>query len=250
MKPEGKKAHRAPVNVLRRLEVVDLDVLGVKAGDRVLDIGCGVGRLMLREARRGCRVTGLDLMRPDLVRARRLLKTAAGGVDLVEGDAGRLPFAEESFDFVTCTETLEHVADYRLALREIARVLRPRGRAAVSVPDMLPELIVFNLSEMYRTDPWGHRRIFSRGGIAQVVEEAGLEVYARRQRNSVEAAYWLLLYLVDACPSLRGRGVEVLNRWRDRSNTEPYSLFYHVLDEAGNRFFSKSVVIYARKPQA
>jgi SAM-dependent methyltransferase len=236
--------------VLRRLEVIDLDVLGVKAGDRVLDVGCGVGRLMLRQARRGCRVTGLDLMRRDLLRARRLLATVSDRVELIEGDAGRLPFAAGSFDFVTCTETLEHVVDYRLALREVARVLRPGGRAAVSVPDPLPELIIFNVSEMYRTDPWGHRRIFSGGGIVRAVEEAGLTVYARRRRNSVEAVYWLLLYLIDACPPLRERGVAALNRWRERSNSEPYSLFYHVLDQAGNRLFPKSIVVYAKKPEA
>lgn len=245
-----QRAHRAPANVLRRLEVVDLDLLGVKEGDRVLDIGCGAGRLMLRQARRGCRVTGIDLVERDLPRARRLLEGAGQRADLIVGDAGRLPFQAETFDFVSCTETLEHLADYRMALREIARVLRGGGRAVMSVPEPLPELLIFSLSEMYRTDPWGHRRIFSRGGIVRAAEEAGLEVYATRRRNSVEAVYWLLLFLLDACPPLRERGVDALNRWRERSNTEPYSLLYHVLDEAGNRFFPKSFVVYAQKPPA
>ncbi|MDI6858475.1 MAG: class I SAM-dependent methyltransferase [Dehalococcoidia bacterium] len=247
---ERRGAHRAPANVLRRLEVVDLDLLGVRAGDRVLDVGCGVGRLMLRQARRGCRVTGIDLVDRDLPRARRLIEGGGCRADLIVGDAGRLPFDEETFDFVSCTETLEHLADYRLALREVARVLRRGGRSVISVPDPLPELLIFNLSEMYRTDPWGHRRIFSRRGIVRAVEDAGLQVYATRRRNSVEAAYWLLLFLLDACPALGERGVDALNRWRERSNSEPYSLLYHVLDEAGNRFFPKSFVVYARKPPA
>jgi SAM-dependent methyltransferase len=246
---EEPRRRRAPAGVLRRLEVVDLDLLGVRPGARALDVGCGVGRLMLRMARRGCRVTGVELMRPDLRSARRLLREVWQQVELIEGDGGRLPFADESFDFVTCTETLEHVADYGLALRELARVLRPGGGLVVSVPDALPELIVRELSELYRSDPWGHRRIFSRGGIARAVEAAGPRVYARRLRNSLEAVYWTLLRLVDACPLLRGWAVAVLDRWRERANSEPYSLLYHVLDEAGNRVFPKSTVVYASKPE-
>jgi len=246
---EEPRRRRTPVGVLRRLEVVDLDLLGVQPGTRVLDVGCGVGHLMLRMARRGCRVTGVELIRADLRSARRLLGEIWQQVDLIEGDGGRLPFADESFDFVTCTETLEHVADYGLALRELARVLRPGGHLAVSVPDTLPELVARELSELYRTDPWGHRRIFTRGGIVRAVEAAGPRVYARRLRNSVEAVYWTLLRLVDACPLLRGWALAALDRWRERSNSEPYSLLYHVLDEAGNRVFPKSVVVYARKPQ-
>ena len=236
--------------MLRRLEVVDLDLLGVKAGRRVLDVGCGAGRLMLRQARRGCRVTGVDLVDRDLPRASRLLESGGRRADLIVGDAGRLPFGKETFDFVSCTETLEHVADYRMALREITRVLKPGGRAVFSVPEPLPELLIFSLSEMYRTDPWGHRRIFSRRGIVRAVGEAGLQVYATRRRNSVEAAYWLLLFLLDAWPAVRERGVDALKRWRERSNSEPYSLLYHVLDEAGNRFFPKSFVVYAQKSSA
>jgi SAM-dependent methyltransferase len=246
---EEPRRRRTPVGVLRRLEVVDLDLLGVQPGTRVLDVGCGVGRLMLRMARRGCRVTGVELIRADLRSARRLLGEVWQQVELIEGDGGRLPFADESFDFVTCTETLEHVADYGLALRELTRVLRPGGNLAVSVPDTLPEVIARELSELYRADPWGHRRIFTRGGVTRAVETAGPRVYARHLRNSVEAVYWTLLRLVDACPLLRGWAVAALDRWRGRSNSEPYSLLYHVLDEAGNRVFPKSVVVYASKPQ-
>ncbi len=234
---------------MRRLEVVDLDLLGVRPGTRVLDVGCGVGRLMLRIARRGCFATGVELMRPDLRSAQRLLDEFRQQVELIEGDGGRIPFATDTFDFVTCTETLEHVADPGLALRELARVLKSGGHLVVSVPDTLPELIARQMSELYRIDPWGHRRIFTRKGIERTVEAAGLRVYAKRFRNSVEAGYWTLLYLIDACPLLSEWGVDALKRWRDRSNSEPYSLFYHVLDEAGNRVFPKSIAVYAVKPQ-
>jgi SAM-dependent methyltransferase len=232
--------------VLRRLEVVDLDLLGVRPGARVLDVGCGVGRLLLRLQRRGCETVGVDILRRDLLSAQRHLMNAA----LVQADGGRLPFAGASFDFVACTETLEHAADAALMLRELARVLRPGGRLVVSVPDTLPELVAGRFYALYHDDPFGHRRVYTRGRIARAVEVAGLRVYARRQRNSVEAVYWTLLFLLDACPYMRPWAVDGLNRWRGRSNEEPYSLLYHALDEAGNRFYPKSIVVYAEKPKS
>ena len=235
-------------DVLRRLEVADLGLLGVRPGGRALDVGCGVGRLVARLARRGCPTIGIDIIRRDLRTALRHFGGPETAVSFIQGDGGRLPFSDASFDFVTCTETLEHVADPALALRELTRVLKPGGRLLVSVPDMLPELFAYHFYESYRHDPWGHRRIYTREGIVRAVEAAGMRVYARRLRNSVEAVYWTLLFLLNACPYMRGWAVDALNRWRDRSNEEPYSLRYHVLDVAGNRFFPKSIVVYAEKP--
>ena len=241
------KRRYVAANVLRRLEVVDLDLLGVQAGGRVLDVGCGVGRLLLRLQGRGCQVFGIDILRRDLVSARRHL-AADPAASLLLGDGGRIPFADASFDFVVCTETLEHAADSRLMLRELTRVLKPGGRLVVSVPDMLPELIARRFYSLYRDDPFGHRRIYTRGSVVRAVGAAGLRVYARRTRNSVEAIYWSLLFLLDSCPYMKPWAVSGLNRWRDRSNAEPYSLLYHVLDEAGNRFIPKSIAVYAEKP--
>ncbi len=241
------KRRYVSTNVLRRLEVVDLDLLGVQRGARVLDVGCGVGRLLLRLQGRGCRVFGIDILRRDLLSARHHL-AADPVASLLLGDGGRIPFADAWFDFVTCTETLEHAADSRLMLRELTRVLRPGGRLVVSVPDALPELIARRFYSLYREDPFGHRRIYTQRSLGRAVEEAGLRVYARRERNSVEAVYWSLLFLFDSCPYMKPWAVERLNRWRERSNAEPYSLLYHVLDEAGNRVYPKSIVVYAEKP--
>ena len=235
-------------SVLRRLQVADLNLLGVRPEARVLDVGCHIGRLMLRLRERGCVTVGVDIVRRDLLSGHRRMAGQEPPATFVLGDGGRLPFADASFDFAACTETLEHVADANLALREMARVLKPGGRAVVSVPDALPEMVAYRFYDLYRDDPFGHRRIYTRGRIVRAVEAAGMRVYARRLRNSVEAVYWTLLFLLDACPYMHGWSVDALNRWRDRSNEEPYSLFYHVLDKAGNRFFPKSVVVYAEKP--
>ena len=232
---------------LRRLEVADLDVLGVRPGARALDVGCQVGRLVKRLAGRGCETVGVDIIRRDLLAAARRLRDAGLPAHFVAADGGRLPFIDASFDFITCTETLEHMADAWFTLRELVRVLKPGGRILISVPDMLPELIAYHVYPMYREDLFGHKRIYTRGRIVTEVEAVGLRVYARRLRNSVESVYWTLLFLLDACPYMKPWAVAALNRWRDRSNAEPYSLLYHVLDKAGNRFIPKSIVVYAEK---
>lgn len=248
MSTSTSKRRYVAEDVLRRLEVVDLDLLGVWPGARILDVGSGVGRLMLRLQRRGCETVGADILRRDLLSAQRRVAGTGPLSTLVQADGGRLPFDNASFDFVACTETLEHAADAGLMLRELARVLRPGGRLVVSVPDTLPELVAYHFYDLYREDPFGHRRIYTRRRIVKAVEAAGLRVYARRLRNSVEAVYWSLLFLLDSCPYMRPWAVDALNRWRDRSNGEPYSLLYHVLDKAGNRLFPKSIVVYGEKP--
>ncbi len=234
--------------VLQRLEVVDLTLLGVRPGARVLDVGCHVGRLISRLIGRGCECVGVDVDRSSLLSAQKHLLDRDPLPAFALADGCLLPFHDSSFEFVACTETLEHVEDANRALREMARVLKPGGRLVVSVPDALPEIIAYHVYELYRVSPGGHRRIYSRGRVVQAVEAAGLRPRARRLRNSVEAVYWTLLFLLDACPYMRGWSVEALNRWRDRSNGEPYSLLYHALDEAGNRVYPKSVVVYAEKP--
>ena len=60
-------------------------------------------------------------------------------------------------------------ADANLVLRELARVLRPGGRLVVSVPDTLPELVAYRFYDLYRDDPFGHRRIYTRRRLVRAV---------------------------------------------------------------------------------
>ena len=103
----------------------------VRAGERVLDLGCGAGRFVaaLRDA--GAEPVGVELAEAALERARR----NAPGADLrlVEPD-GSLPLDHASVDLVWCSEVLEHVADTAYLLLEVRRVLRPGGRLLVTVP--------------------------------------------------------------------------------------------------------------------
>jgi SAM-dependent methyltransferase len=101
--------------------------LGDLAGKRVLDIGCGLGGKTVAYAEAKARVTGVDLSAENIARCAAFAR--ARGVEAVfaAGDAGRLPFAEGSFDAVIANDSLEHFADPDAALRELARVLAPGG---------------------------------------------------------------------------------------------------------------------------
>jgi ubiquinone/menaquinone biosynthesis C-methylase UbiE len=105
-----------------------LDAANVKGGMRVLDLCCGPGMLAEGAIARGAEAVGLDFSSVIEV-ARRLVPKA----EFREGDAQQLPFPDNSFDAVLCGYGLMHVPDAGKVLLEMLRVLRPGGRASVSV---------------------------------------------------------------------------------------------------------------------
>jgi demethylmenaquinone methyltransferase / 2-methoxy-6-polyprenyl-1,4-benzoquinol methylase len=111
-----------------------VEAVAASAEDRVLDVATGTG-LVARAlvARYGCRVVGLDQSAPMLTRARAELaadSAPAERVELVEGEAEALPFADAEFDHLTFTYLLRYVDDPAATLAELARVVRPGGRLA------------------------------------------------------------------------------------------------------------------------
>jgi demethylmenaquinone methyltransferase/2-methoxy-6-polyprenyl-1,4-benzoquinol methylase len=120
--------------------------------DRVLDVATGTG-LVARElvARYHCRVVGLDQSPPMLGRARAKLASdpaLAKRVELVEGEAEALPFADAEFDHMTFTYLLRYVDDPAATLRELARVVKPGGRMA-SLEFCVPGAVAFWLWRLY-----------------------------------------------------------------------------------------------------
>lgn len=95
----------------------------------VLDLGCGTGRFIARLAPHGLHITGVDLTPSMLQVARQKVGPVAEG--LVNGDALRLPFADNSFDCVYSLKALPHVPNLEDAVREIGRILRPGGVAVL-----------------------------------------------------------------------------------------------------------------------
>jgi SAM-dependent methyltransferase len=110
------------------------DVAGfAPAGGRVLEVGCGPGRLSNRLARLGLDVTGLDLDPAMIERARANAGRSfhERGASFVVGDVASLPLPDASVDLVVSTLSMHHWNDPAAGLAEIHRVLRPGGRALV-----------------------------------------------------------------------------------------------------------------------
>jgi ubiquinone/menaquinone biosynthesis C-methylase UbiE len=158
-------------------------LLSAKPGRRVLNIGAGQGSFTRLLEARGFEVVSSDVS-PVAV---AVLESRVHG-EVLEADMTDLPFPDNSFDAVVAGEVIEHIEDHRRALREAARVLRPRGVLALSVPAR-PEW--FGAS-----DHWaGHVRRYTRDELVGVIEDASLELELLRPWGfPVSALYHRLIY--------------------------------------------------------
>jgi ubiquinone/menaquinone biosynthesis C-methylase UbiE len=125
---EGDLWHRALIDPAL------LRVLGDVAGQRVLDLACGNGYLARRLARLGAKVTGADATAPFIERARGWEGREPLGITYYVADAAHLEMLKtHTFDVVVCNMALMDITDAAGAIREVGRVLRPRGRFVASL---------------------------------------------------------------------------------------------------------------------
>jgi 2-polyprenyl-6-hydroxyphenyl methylase/3-demethylubiquinone-9 3-methyltransferase len=153
------------------------------AGRRALDVGCGGGLLAEGMARRGARVTGIDLA-PAVLEVARLHALDAGiEVDYRQVAAEALAAAESgTFDLVTCLEMLEHVPDPAGILQAIARLVRPGGDVVCSTINRNPKafaLAIVGAEYLLRLLPRGthqYSRLIRPSELARWARAAGLEL--------------------------------------------------------------------------
>ena len=115
-----------------------VELAGLPAGARLLDIGTGAGHTALAFAAGGVEVVGLDMTRAMLDQARVLASERGARFDAVQSYAELLPFANGAFDAVACRYCAHHFRDNPRAIREMGRVLRPGG-VLVFVDHVAPE---------------------------------------------------------------------------------------------------------------
>lgn len=155
-------------------------MLGVKAGVRFLDAGCGGGGACVLAAALGSEVTGLDASTPLLAIARERLAQA----HFVHGDLEQLPFASGHFHAVLAANSVIFADDIRHAMRELRRVVQPGGRLAITSwgkPEQCEMRDVFAAvaSALPQRPPGGGPFAWSAdGALANLLSEAGLEVVA------------------------------------------------------------------------
>ena len=152
-----------PRHALRERLLLDL-LLSVEPGSQVLNAGAGQGTFSLRLEKHGFDVTSVD----DSEAAVAVLRRRLSG-EVRQADVTDLPFDDGRFDAAVLGEVLEHVPDDEAALREVARVLRPGGVLAASVPA--------GPSRFGPSDRWaGHLRRYSREALTSACESAGFRV--------------------------------------------------------------------------
>jgi SAM-dependent methyltransferase len=242
---------------------VRYDRLGVRPGERVLDLGCGFGRHAFEALRRGAMVvpcdTGLAELKDVAALCAAILDEEGAALPngaaaaVTNGDATRLPFADGTFHRVIASEVLEHVVDDDRAIAELARVLRPGGTLAVTVPAWLSERVCWALADDYHAPAvdGGHVRIYTERGLRSKLRAAGLRPGPAHHAHALHTPYWWLRCAVgvtdDDHPLVRAYRAVLL--W-DIAGRRPHSLVTRAVDRLGNPLVGKSLVVYASKPGA
>ena len=166
----------------------------IPAGARVLDAGCGSGRIFRYELAKGCHILGVDLGTE--------LRDNPNVDDRVRGDVQRLPFAGASFDAVIASHVMEHLPQPEQALSEAARVLKPGGRLLLLTPNRFHYVPLVASLMPQRLHVWFNRRrgvperdVFqtlyranTAGKLRRLLESAGLKV-ERLERFETEPEY-------------------------------------------------------------
>lgn len=217
---------------------VDFDRLRVGPGMRLLDLGCGEGRHTREALRRRATVVALD----------HGAITGTEGAAAVRGDGLRLPFPDGAFDRVIAAEVLEHVPDDRRAMAELARVLRPGGRVAVTVPRWLPERVCWALADDYHAPavPGGHVRIYRRRQLVGRLRRAGLRPLGSHHAHALHSPYWWLKCAVGVGND-SARSVRLYHRFLVRDILRPIRAV-RLAERALNPVLGKSLVVYLAKP--
>ncbi|MGY1700176.1 methyltransferase domain-containing protein [Geodermatophilus sp. SYSU D00766] len=232
---------------------VDYDLLDLRPGATVLDLGCGEGRHAFEAYRRGAHVVAVDHGASEVATTRQWLGAiaeageapAGARYEVVRGDLLHLPFPDASVDRVIASEVLEHIPDDARAMAEIVRVLKPGGRVAVTVPRYGPERVCWALSDAYHANEGGHVRIYRGDALRARLRVAGLVPGRSHHAHALHAPYWWLKCAVgverDAAVV---RAYHRLLVWDLTQRPLVTRLAERVLDP----LIGKSLVVYADKP--
>lgn len=195
-----------PINFYRRPLVgwlfrerinLGLRLLGDRTFERALEVGYGAGAVQLALASSVKELHGIDLD-ADPRPVERLLEARGHRATLVQGNVYELPYERERFDLVVSFSVFEHLADPRLGLEQVVRVLRPGGLFLLGMPSVNPMMEVGfsaigfrGIDHHHITTPATVASMFSQVGFS-IVDTACLDVPARPPAGLRLYTNWLL----------------------------------------------------------
>lgn len=186
---------------------------GLPSGARVLDVGCGSGEAILRQAEMltEARFLGIDVHEPHVAMARERCLTFGDRVEFRVGDAFSLDLEDDSFDLVLCRHVLQALPEPELVLAEMARVTRPGGRLHIVAED-------YAMIHFHPTDVDIDR--FFREGPSEYAQQTGTDL-----RSGRKVPFWLHnlgleqvrvdYAIVDTERVPRGTLANIFVAWRD-----------------------------------
>lgn len=165
---------------MRQRAVIEL--LALKNQDNVLDTGCGNARDIMLFAERSVECVGIDLSKGMVSEGKKKIDILnLRNTALIIASATNLPFKDDSFDKVSCSEVIEHIPNYEEAIYEIVRVLKLGGRLVITTPNklslygpihlLMPFLARFNKKYMHPYDKWKIQK-----KVCNILQKHGIEV--------------------------------------------------------------------------
>jgi 2-polyprenyl-3-methyl-5-hydroxy-6-metoxy-1,4-benzoquinol methylase len=153
-----------------------LEVVPDLKGRRILDLGSGRGKFLVEAVSRGFQAVGLELNQSYIDISLALAKEKGVSISVTKGMGEKLPYENESFDFINMAEVLEHVEDPKTVMLEVFRILKIKSMVYISVPNR------FGLKDQ-------HFNLYFVNWLPRIFSHAFITLFAKHKEYTKEAGF-------------------------------------------------------------